>query len=1143
MYPVKNSRYIDILFLATGATTQGGLNTVNVNELTLYQQLVIYLTCIMATPIVIHGCLAFVRLYWFERYFDGIRDSSKKNFEMRRTRTILERELTARTITKNRTNMSQNSRYSRQPNFGNGSQRDDFQEKLFSGKMVNRDENDVLSRRPTNIRDDSSRFKNKLSREDNMTGNNSRHAIKFQDQEQNNDNNSDHFIREQEKFVQRRHSQDISPTDMYRSIMMLRNQHEEHAENEGPALVIKAPSGSDDKKGNDNKNTHSERITGENSSSVKQSRETISNDNTDHDDNDADDADDAGLTSNVSYGGSLSEVATGSESSHDIADETTEEGLTSPFSTEESFNSVSPQSRSKSPLRNLSMNKGFNSTSELNNTDENHVHYTTEPTIQFDISKPPRIDRRKRKLAPKPRPSYFGYTKRSSRNILKHIPKGRRFRKHLKRRLSTNSVAKPNNEELTGKSPVEHPEESDDGDFEEYFADNETDEDEINQPIQTYRPPPPRHRSSSYHNTDISVITNGLKKSKTYDMALSKELDELSQKPDFQKMVYQNWKSKHKKNARFPHIYHTKTGLTATTDSEDQRNLSSSNGDNSLNSQDYDDSELESRYNTTGMYDGENSERDNGLDEEANYYGLHFDPDVNLTPLHAPFSRTMSTNYLSWQPTIGRNSNFYNLTQSQKDELGGVEYRAIKLLCTILLVYYIGFNIMAFVMLVPWICVKKQYIAIVRSDGISPAWWGFFTAMSSFADLGLTVTPDSMSSFDTSIYPQIVMMWFIIIGNTGFPVLLRFIIWVMFKLAPDLSQRKESLGFLLDHPRRCFTLLFPSAATWWLLIVLLALNITDLILFVILDFSSSYLKGISRGHRVLMGLFQGVCTRTAGFSVMNISDMHASIQVSYMLMMYVSVLPLAISIRRTNVYEEQSLGIYGDVVNPEDVDGEEDENDDEDEEDEEYEDDTHSSENSKDNTSNSSSSTPKKKNSDKKPSATSFIGAHLRRQLSFDLWYLFLGLFVICICENNKIKDINSPNFNVFAILFELVSAYGTVGLSFGYPNTNESFSGRFTTLSKLVIIAMLIRGRNRGLPYSLDRAIILPSERLEHIDHIEDLKLKRRRASTKDSDAMTGYIKKNTRWLRHGIRKGIRRSNTVHSGPSRDAYLMHDIS
>jgi len=53
-----------------------------------------------------------------------------------------------------------------------------------------------------------------------------------------------------------------------------------------------------------------------------------------------------------------------------------------------------------------------------------------------------------------------------------------------------------------------------------------------------------------------------------------------------------------------------------------------------------------------------------------------------------------------------------------------------------------------------------------------------------------------------------------------------------------------------------------------------------------------------------------------------------------------------------------------------------------------------------------------------------------------------------------------------------LILLSGTVGLSLGYPDVNTSFSGQFKTISKLVIIAMQIRGRHRGLPYQVDRAV-----------------------------------------------------------------------
>jgi Trk-type K+ transport system membrane component len=177
-------------------------------------------------------------------------------------------------------------------------------------------------------------------------------------------------------------------------------------------------------------------------------------------------------------------------------------------------------------------------------------------------------------------------------------------------------------------------------------------------------------------------------------------------------------------------------------------------------------------------------------------------------------------------------------------------------------------------------------------------------------------------------------------------------------------------------------------------------------------------------------------------------------------MMYISVFPIAISMRRTNVYEEKSLGIYGTV------------------EDEE--------EDSKD---------------------PSYIGAHLRRQLSFDLWYVFLGLFIIAIVEGDKIQDTTTyPAFTLFAVLFEIVSAYGTVGLSLGYPGVNTSFSSQFRVISKLVIIAMQIRGRHRGLPYAVDRAILLPSESL-HRKEIADAerRLRRRSSNVSDMSALTG--------------------------------------
>lgn len=407
--------------------------------------------------------------------------------------------------------------------------------------------------------------------------------------------------------------------------------------------------------------------------------------------------------------------------------------------------------------------------------------------------------------------------------------------------------------------------------------------------------------------------------------------------------------------------------------------------------------------------------------------------------------------YLSWTATTGRNSAFVGLTEEQREELGGIEYRALKTLAKVLVWYFVGFHVSGLVLLLPWIVNTNPWKSRVAEFGVDPAWWGVFTPASLFNDLGFTLTPDSMSSFQTAVLPLLYGTFLIIIGNTGFPCMLRFVIWVTSKCVRYGSPLWEELRFLLDHPRRCFTLLFPSTATWWLFWVLVILNGLDLILFIILDLNDPAVTHLHPGYRVLVGLFQAASTRTAGFSAVSLSELHPAVQVSYMIMMYISVFPIAISLRRTNVYEEKSLGVYGG--------------------------------NSDDN--------------EEGEGEKSYVGQHLRRQLSFDLWYVFLGLFIIAIVEGDRLQNTNDWAFTMFSVLFEIVSAYGTVGLSLGYPGFNTSFSGQFRVLSKLVIIAMMLRGRHRGLPYALDRAILLPSESLQQKEAEDaDLRYNKRRGT-----------------------------------------------
>eukprot|EP00762_Andalucia_godoyi_P007144 ANDGO_01840.mRNA.1 Low-affinity potassium transport protein len=82
-----------------------------------------------------------------------------------------------------------------------------------------------------------------------------------------------------------------------------------------------------------------------------------------------------------------------------------------------------------------------------------------------------------------------------------------------------------------------------------------------------------------------------------------------------------------------------------------------------------------------------------------------------------------------------------------------------------------------------------------------------------------------------------------------------------------------------------------------------------------------------------------------------------------------------------------------------------------------------------------------------------------------DLKYISVAMLVVAVVEN-------SAQFSTYNIVFELFSAYGTVGLSLGYPGSILSYSGSLFWISKLAVICIMLLGRHRGLPSSIDSAV-----------------------------------------------------------------------
>ncbi|KAL1296598.1 hypothetical protein AAFC00_000091 [Neodothiora populina] len=430
---------------------------------------------------------------------------------------------------------------------------------------------------------------------------------------------------------------------------------------------------------------------------------------------------------------------------------------------------------------------------------------------------------------------------------------------------------------------------------------------------------------------------------------------------------------------------------------------------------------------------------------------------------------------------IARNSLFYGLSDAERDELGGVEYRAVSFLAWVVPLYFVLFQLLGCLGLAAY--VAKNRPSTARTNGLNPYWVGAFNGVSAFNNSGMSLLDANMTAFQTSYYMMLTMGLMILAGNTCYPIFLRLAIWTMLKLIPkseSWNERRATLTFLLDHPRRCYTNLFPSKHTWWLLFVVVVLNGTDWAAFEILNIGNTKLESTLPVHiRVIDGLFQALAVRSGGFYVVSIPTLRISLQVLYVIMMYISVYPVVITMRNSNVYEERSLGIYADDPGYNGPG------------------------------SDAASERPSSiwrgikerltSTGNAPESARYFVHQQLRAQHAHDAWWIVFAVFLIMIIEGGQFEK-DPATFSVFNVIFEAVSAYGCVGISVGAPGVDYSFSGSLRTLSKLVLCAVMIRGRHRGLPVALDKAVLLPHER-QNIAEEEDamIRLERTRSHRQD--------------------------------------------
>ncbi|KAH7305713.1 cation transporter [Rhexocercosporidium sp. MPI-PUGE-AT-0058] len=105
-----------------------------------------------------------------------------------------------------------------------------------------------------------------------------------------------------------------------------------------------------------------------------------------------------------------------------------------------------------------------------------------------------------------------------------------------------------------------------------------------------------------------------------------------------------------------------------------------------------------------------------------------------------------------------------------------------------------------------------------------------------------------------------------------------------------------------------------------------------------------------------------------------------------------------------------------------------------------------------------------------------FVGKQLSSKVCYGAWSIVLALIAVGFYEAGLST---SKDFNIFPVFFEVFSAYANIGLSMGLEDQSYSLCGSWHWFSKVCMLALMLRGRHRSLPHSIDRAIQLPDKNI----------------------------------------------------------------
>ena len=335
------------------------------------------------------------------------------------------------------------------------------------------------------------------------------------------------------------------------------------------------------------------------------------------------------------------------------------------------------------------------------------------------------------------------------------------------------------------------------------------------------------------------------------------------------------------------------------------------------------------------------------------------------------------------------------------------------------------------------------------SRNFSNFWVAAFLAATSFYNVGLTLTSDSLISY---IHQPGVYLWvgiLAIAGCTGMPIILRCMLGTMQILSRYFPRifDGDALKLTMKYPRLITYVLFDGHQTRILVLVLVCINVAEFVTFygscALTDISP--FKDLDTATRVGVAVAKTTTIRNSGLEFVDVRTLSIGVNIVYMVSMWLSSAPFVSRIYVSEMFIDR-FGVL---------------------------------------------------RSTDKHEASRAWNRFSHNFLFRHTVVIALAIIILAFVEDKMVRE--NPVVDFIDVVFEVISAYGNVGLSMGFPGSMASLCGNMSTVGKLVLIFLMMVGKLRGLPTNSDLVSDFSFKELKF--WVKRTKMERKEAEDADSN------------------------------------------